>query len=397
MTAACGGGTSAANATYNTTIAISTGMISGLLNNIPTPWAVALGGLIGAFNVYAPTFCASDPPAIPTFTADDVAALLNPIIVDQWLAAQQKFRDLLLHYLWFQFCDCTTGTKGSPGAPPSAPANMPLINPPAIGPSYPTGQPCGVLTYDISCVAPNSVPNQPPIVPVPVGTTHIAIQCEDNTTFSGGEGGWQINTQCFNASGTFLGNPCFPGHSSTGSNMSQGPTAVPAGTVSVRAAMSNFNNTHNFTVHADIQLYCGAPGGGIVQQPCPTDPYTLQMLDQILALVQLIQREQVPFGYISGATHSVSGNGTISVQGLIGAKVLLTATPSFVGFEDGDPLTVFEAGWINWGNADGFSERLFISASPMVSLPAAAGQYTRIGYSLSPGVTADITELFREH
>jgi hypothetical protein len=149
-----------------------------------------------------------------------------------------------------------------------------------------------------------------------------------------------------------------------------------------------------------VRLYCGTTptgGGGVVEVPCPPDPRTLATLNEILRLLTLVQRQAVPFAYVRGADHTgLTGHGEISVQGLIGCIVTLTAFGSNVGSTDGDPLTYFNAGWFNWGDADGFQPRIFINASPQVSFPTSAGQFTRIGYSLEPGVTATITELTRE-
>jgi hypothetical protein len=114
-------------------------------------------------------------------------------------------------------------------------------------------------------------------------------------------------------------------------------------------------------------------------------------------MVTLIQRQSVPFAYIASASHAgLAGSGELTVQGLIGLRITLTTIPSLVGSDAGDPLTYFQAGWLRWGDADGFSERRFIDASPLTWYPQPAGQYTRIAYSLNVGVVATIEELERE-
>jgi hypothetical protein len=67
-----------------------------------------------------------------------------------------------------------------------------------------------------------------------------------------------------------------------------------------------------------------------------------------------------------------------------------------IGIEDGTPDETFEAGWITWGNADGFSARERITHEALLSLPSLAGQYTLIGYTLTVGVEISLTELVRE-
>jgi hypothetical protein len=114
-------------------------------------------------------------------------------------------------------------------------------------------------------------------------------------------------------------------------------------------------------------------------------------------MVTLIQRQQVPFGYIQSTAHTgLSGDGHIDVSGLIGCLVEVTDQGTNTGQQLGDPDVLWNAGWINWGNADASSPRSFIDCTPMLSLPAAAGQYTRIGYSLPTGIVITITELERE-
>jgi hypothetical protein len=130
---------------------------------------------------------------------------------------------------------------------------------------------------------------------------------------------------------------------------------------------------------------------------CLTDPAVLALLQRILDLVTINQRQLAPFAYVHGNVHTgLSGDGEIAVQGLMGILVTLIDIPTFVGSEFGHPNVLFETGWVNWGNAEGWKPREFLSVSSMTSFPHAAGQYTRIGYSFSPGVTAVITELLRE-
>ena len=114
-------------------------------------------------------------------------------------------------------------------------------------------------------------------------------------------------------------------------------------------------------------------------------------------LVTLIQRQGVPFAYVAGTSHSgLTGSGELTVSGLIGAKVEPTTIPSSAGLITGDPDTLWLDSWVNWGNDDGWTKREFLQYSPYISLPRAAGQFTKIGYSLRPGLTVTITELERE-
>jgi hypothetical protein len=121
------------------------------------------------------------------------------------------------------------------------------------------------------------------------------------------------------------------------------------------------------------------------------------LANQILTAVTLVQRQAVPFAYVPGTAHNgLSGHGELSVSGLLGAKITPSAIPSWAGVVSGDPDALWLDSWINWGNADGWTSREFLRASPYVSLPQLAGQFTKIGYSLAPGLTVDLVELLRE-
>jgi hypothetical protein len=186
-------------------------------------------------------------------------------------------------------------------------------------------------------------------------------------------------------------------NNTNGVDVSGVQVAIPSGTTHVAVALDCCAGDPDAL--ADFRIVLSGPncGGGFSLPCCPPDESTSALMQQILGYVQLIQRQIAPFAYVAGTAHAgLSGQGEISVQGLIGARVTLTTTTAAVGVVDGDPDVVFDAGWINFGDTSGFSSRRFINASPIQFFPPAAGQYTRIGYSLAPGVVATITELVRE-
>jgi hypothetical protein len=150
------------------------------------------------------------------------------------------------------------------------------------------------------------------------------------------------------------------------------------------------------TFQIDFWAQCGGTIGGPVN-PCAADPAVLDLLGQIMQLLLLVQRQGVPFATINGAAHTaLTGNGSIAVQGLIGARVELTTLPGWVGQESGSPNVLFETGWINWESPSGFTDREFLSANPLVTYPPLAGVYTALHYSIPAGIVATITELRRE-
>jgi hypothetical protein len=175
--------------------------------------------------------------------------------------------------------------------------------------------------------------------------------------------------------------------------------SVPGGTAFVTINAQWQGGTNSGTIAGSAAFNCSTfptPPSGV--QPCctSTDPITRATLQSILDMVTLIQRQTVPFAYISGATHSgLTGTGSISVQGILGV-LLNVSVPARAGTEVGTPDTVYDCGWINFGTADGYSDRQFITSDSQVVFPAAAGAWTLVGYTFLPGVTVTITELIRE-
>lgn len=398
MTLRCGGGTSSARSQYSRFLYMAPAQIGAALNNIPTVWAVAFAGAIGSITYDLSTFCTTDPPADPGMTASDWAALLNPFTLSDAVLARSKFRDFLGHYLWDTFCKCDSGIDPTPFTPPSPPPDLPQVNDPSVFPTYPTGAPCGVFSYSRSLTPPNTSTPADVITSIPSGSKSVTLTViPSRHMVSADTTGWQVNLNTFNASGTFVSNPVHVEESSTGSSLTM-TAALPATATQFRAFVSVFHVNSPVELEIDVNFYCdNVSGGGGVPQPCPPDTFTQLQLDQILQLVTLIQRQAAPFAYVFGTSHSgLSGEGHIDVQGLLGVKVQLDAWGSGVGVESGDPDEFYEAGWITWSNADGATKREWITHSPFVSLPALAGQFTRVGYTLGQGVSATITEFVRE-
>lgn len=398
MTVVCGGGTSSAVPGFGDAIFMAPAAVGALLNNVPTIWAVPLAAYVGHVEYELSTFCSNDPPAIPTITAADVVALLNPYNPFAFNDAQSKLQQLVGAYLWYQVCKCDTVATPAPPTPPAAPTGLPNINPPAVSPPYPSGTPCANYSTTF-LLTPPDIENQgsPPLTAVPAGASSVSLSLQPSRAMvSADSTGWQVLINCFNSTSTFLGNPVFWGESSTGAGGTLS-AALPAGTAYTRAICSVFHVNSPLSIDVQYSLFCGNATQPSIPQPCPSDPFVLGVLDQILALVTLIQRQAAPFAYAIGAVHSgLSGEGHFAVQGLLGVKVQLDSFSSYTGSEAADPDVFFEAGWINWSNPDGAHKREFISASPFVSLPPLAGQYTRVSYTLPTGVSATITELVRE-
>jgi hypothetical protein len=416
----CAPGTSQQKPGVGPIIAIGASTIAAMLNNIPTIWAVPLAGFLGFITYDLSTMCSEDPPALPTITSDDALALLNPYEPLPYIAALDKFRQLVQVYAWYEFCECVGATTPAPPTPPSAPSGWPTFDPPSIPrpintycwdssatfyrnelPSFTdpnTGHPLYEVTSRLlptiggSFVEVTGGPARPSYL-IPPDTVAYTVDITSNADVYGG---YQplFNVKPRDIAGNIVG----------GTSEDAGPLGttwtrrhvLPSTAQQIYISYHGELGSTNANLTFRIRFECAS--GATIEQPCCPPDATLEgILQTILANVTLIQRQSVPFAYIRSTVHTgLSGDGHITVQGLIGCLVQLTTTPANVGVELADPLVYWEAGWINWGNADGSSPRQRITASPQLSLPGAAGQYTRIGYSLPVGVVATITELVRE-
>jgi len=138
MTALCGGGTSSAAPGFGLSVSVGTSVIAGALNNVPTPLAIALAGVLGVMNFELNTYCTTDPPAMPVFTAQDYVDALNTFDTVANIAAINKFRDALGNLFWPTFCKCDSVATPAPPSLPAPPSNLPVVNPPQLTPAPPT-------------------------------------------------------------------------------------------------------------------------------------------------------------------------------------------------------------------------------------------------------------------
>lgn|GEM_PF-2685651 len=398
MTAICGGGASRVRSQSPAAVFLAGEVVSAILQarfGLSPTWISLLGFAAGQ-TIDLTAFCTTDPPAMPVFNQFDIAALLqqNELISP---GAYQKFADLIRIGAWYTFCECSSVATPAPPAGPAYPVGAPVVNPPGLIPA-PTTTAC-FTRYGRSVAPGGSIVGNVDPTPIPPGP---------------GTSAWISGTVIPHGGTRPAYWEVYPFYiSSTGAQTAGAMVHLAAaGTPRVRIADPPSDTAQMYVrvaqpspyssadeVALTLEIFCDGqlPSGGSGGACCPPDPTILQRLDALFTLVTLMQRQSVPFAYRRGTPHpGITGNGEITVSGLIGCIVTLTTIPSNVGLQDGDPLVYWEAGWINWGHTDGFTKREFISASPQTSFPSPAGQYTRIGYSLQPGVVATITELVRE-
>lgn len=397
MTALCtGGGPSSPNSGLPSDIGLTLGGIATALglsgNAYLAPFAYVLGNV--SYNLV--TLCNTDPPGYQSFTDAEMANLFSLNDFSAFLSGQTKLRQNLDTWVWYQNCHCNSGaTPGNPTAP-SPPAGAPTINPPSVGTPFPTGLPCSTFssTGSVTTGAPDRPGTPQPLNGATYGTVTGTISGATPTS-----GTYSIAVQYLNPAGGFVGVGSIIEIQHTGNALVQGG-AIPTGATQYQVVGSNIGayvGTNSWD--CVFNFYCGTTpgGGGPIPQPCQTDPSVQLLLGQILQLLTLVQRNAVPFAYVGGASHTgLTGAGVLTIPSLLGVKITLTTQPTYIGEEFGDPLELFEVGWFAWGSTDGYLGRELITHNPQISFPAKSEQYTRLGYSLNPGVVATIQELYAE-
>lgn len=397
MTAECLGGTSSRKEGVGETIALTGGAIAGLLNTVPIPWAIPLGAYVGLLSYNVVNLCDTDPPADPGITAADALALIGYLDPIGHTTAVSKFSALIARYLWFQVCKCDSVATPPRPAPPAAPVGLPSINPPIVGPPGPLTTPCftrGARVVDVT--APPSGWGLSAVLFKGIVPTLAVLKMVNTVATAPGvtvRYNWEWGLQRADGGITVIRTDTYTLAPSQTLNAQITPPAgcdVMDGTIQ---AVSGSGMTH---VSADFDLYCNGDIPTTSPSPCPDDGVTQAMLSQILDLVKLIQRQKVPFAYVPGSRHNgLSGNGQFAVQGIIGASVIITTLPAYLGNIAGDPPELFDVGFVTLGTADGWHRSVRIEHSPTLVLPI-EGSETLLGYSLSPGVVVDILELRRE-
>lgn len=391
MTALCGGGSSTVKPGGLISVSYSSALIADLLVLVESPWLIPVIPLLVLPPILLTTFCASDPPAQPTFTTAEATALLGLQVGSaDWNSGVTKVSDLLQNAAWSQFCECSSGATPGPTPAPAPPSGTTVT----ILPSQPGFAPCFEQILTTTTAFPSSGTfTLSGGIPLPVGATQVQLKLINaiavgtgataSVTIEQDNNNTALHTDTVTAS---------PGQTIT--------RAFPIVTNANKIFLSYVGaggTGNSYITNSVFDIFCGSATAPTQTNPCGPDPTTVALLNGIMQLVTLIQRQIVPFSYISGTTHTaLTGTGELNVQGILGVKVLPASIPNSAGIVVGDPDTLWLDSWLNWGNADGWTERQFLTNSPFVSMPRLASQFTKIGYSLRPGLTVNITELVRE-
>lgn len=403
MTAICGGGTSSQRPGVEDVVTVGAYAISALLAEVPIGWAARLAGYIGIVSLDVPSFCSTDPPTLPTITAADIGALLSPFANPlDFLTARQKMQDLVEIFIWNKLCQCDSGAAPTIPSPPAEPVGSPQLNPPYL-PTQ-TAIPCltveqtthatsssgGTYVMFIGSGAQGSATGA---LPLPAGVTRLEVDW-DVVGIAGQA--YQIDYEGYTSGGAFT--DALTSTSWIGSHSEHKIHTIPAGVTQYKFGWAATGTGVPADFHARATFYCGGatpstPAGA----PCIVDPISQQLLETILRNVELLQRQLIPFAFITGATHAISGNGEISLSHpIVGIDLQVTSIPSSYGSIDGDPVTYFDLGFVSIAAGDAWSEQRVVGNDRVLWLPRAMSSATTVGYSLAPGVTASLVELERE-
>jgi hypothetical protein len=394
MTALCGGGASQAKPGFAETITINTAGLAAALNNVPTVYAVPFAALLQAISLDLTSMCSSDPPAQPVMSPLDWAALATPPYLPGQQEARNKFAAWITYFLWFQFCECASGGTPPPVLPPP-PASVPDISPTFPGYPAPIGA-CATLTGSGPLVA-STFTNLIHLVTIPITATSMQLTCTVITAGAGPHGGagfawaqYAPGNSTAIASGV---NPSVPAGTPYVVSIPISPLASIIDVSATPGAVANSN-----TVRADVVVSCNGQVAGQPAEPCcAPDASTQGLLEQLLSLVTIIQRQIVPFAYVPGAVHAgLTGDGTFLVPHIVGVQVDVTVFPPAIGHAGDDPIEYFDLGFLTLGTAEGFDHSLRMDHQHQVHFPPRASLYTKIGYQITPGATVTITELLRE-
>lgn len=378
-----------------------------------SPWLLPVALLVDAFLFEATSQCAVDPPAMPSANDLDIRNAIGGVFNPNFGGWITAVNNLLLNWAWDQFCTCSAGSPTA-AVYPAAPTDT-------ATPQTPRAVPCfsGDVTRQVAPAVAFHYLGRPANAGVMPSTGVIYVKNDVGFNFDYAELATVPTSGVLNvhATGLTIGQTYSMGmryldaaHNGVGTAFDLQYTAAAAVedhtlpfTVPPLAAYAHCDLTRwdgtvgdTAVVHATATWYCGGGGPGVNVGPCADSPEVLNLLAQIHRLLTAVYNRQVqPIGsYIEGAVHSgLSGNGSVSlVAACIGVKVTITADTSGKGSHAGNPVYLFDRGFIVALAAEGpiraparltFNPQLFQLPPPTDA----------IGYTLTAGVTVSITEL----
>lgn len=353
--------------------------------------------IIGQLAYNTTTLCTDTDRTYPTLTADDFINAINWLDPVKYLASIGKLRQWVDTFAWYLNCTCTPS-----GLPTNnytlPPTDLPQIVGTPATPCFQSTQFAFPLNPGNGLVANRLGDNLGggPAAMWQVPITGVQAVMQHANTFPAGPSVlwelliWNPNTSTIRSTTHVT---TLPGQTKT--------AFVPTVPGDVFATLSEqvASGTGANMLTSQLFGFCNNGQPGLNQpQCCPPDPSLMGLINQVLAQVTLIQRYKVPFAYVRGATHSgLSGSGTITVpSGLIGLEMELTTIPGRVGQESASPDFVFDTGWWSVETVDAVVDERRLRHASQLWFPPFMSSVTKVGYSLTPGVVASLTELQAE-
>lgn len=367
-------------------------LIKTWLSSSALPWMFPIIDTFKTRLIDVGDLCAAGQPPTVAFDIDDLLAVIEPLsLASNPLGIQAVLAKLDLWvnaYAWSENCQCIGGGCNSPAA--AGPYDVTL-----------TG------THDGGRATSPTAPNQ-------LKLTFTAVK----GTF-GGTAKPEISVRWKNSGGGFIAYTPSPvnqivEYGTTGPFYYTPPSGAAQWDVYFALASGGSGAWPTISWASD---YCG-PTLGTSTLPPPSDPVrptgapdypvvtcTTQqnICDQLESLtkrvevtrdmVTLIQRQHVPFAFVNGASHSISGTGSFAVQGIAALRIALVMSSAYAG-RIANPTQFYDLGEIAFGDADGYQrpERL-TQANTIIDVPPWA---TSVSYYLPSGVSGTATERKRE-
>jgi hypothetical protein len=387
----CGGGATSPKLTTSTYVDVGAAALGVALTEAGYSWLVPAIPLLNLLPIAPATFCASDPPAQPTFTTAETTALLQLTFGADFTSALAKLTTLAQNVVWWQLCQCNNGTRVSAPAPIAPPSNTPVpLSSPSPGASAPCqggnngNNPCGV-SLGALITSGNTLVNSGP------GSTNNATSVDLTYQFhrvNGASGAkhftviWCTPTDCLTP--VYYELDTIPFLDDGLSHTVRIPIPAAAGGFNISLFWSA-NSTDTFD--SSYVINCGS-----VQSPgcCPADPILIALLQQIISLLTTTNPTSTTL--TEGTAHAaLSGGGTIAAPGLAGVKVVLTTIPPNVSVYGGTPTTYLYPGTITPYTVEGPMLPIDILRSTQwVAFP---DRTLGFDYNLDSGVVATITEV----
>jgi hypothetical protein len=366
------------------------GGAAGVLGFLPgLEWLYPVAAALGVVAYYTPTLCGSDPPGFPSFTTAEYAAAALKQPGSDLDSFYLKLQQVVDQIAWGQLCQCNAVTTPSIGTAPSQPSGTTIINGGAANSA------CLEYRAPFTLATGTRVPIVGPFQ-LFAGSSYTVHTIPNDAPGSGTHSFWEVwrSADTNFAHASFVG-PGLDGGNGAGTNTTA-PFGVLAGDFYWLVTWNN-GTTPNGTSGAVLQDWCG---GNTPASPCGACPDTADLVAQLSYMrgqIDLIQRQSVPFGYVTDTVHTaLSGAGSFGISGLLGAAVEVTTLPASYGSAGTSPAEFFDLGFITFGTPDGFPSSYRLHRENQLMLPARCSAYTELDYDLSTGVVVTITELLRE-